>query len=587
MTERTNRRLAAIVAADVAGYSRLVGLDEEGTLRSLHAHREELLDPLIAEHGGRIANTAGDSLLLEFPSAVDAVRCAVAVQEGMARRNTEVEETRRIEFRIGINVGDVIAQGDDLLGDGVNVAARLEGLADPGGICISRTARDQVRDRMDIALHDMGEVEVKNIARPVRVFRALAGDRQATAPAAEPAAPTPPLPDKPSIAVLPFENMSGDPDQEYFSDGMTEDLITDISKLSGLLVIGRNSSFVYKGKSVDLRQVGRELGVRYVLEGSVRKAGNRVRINAQLIDAESGHHVWAERHDGTLDDIFALQDEITEKIVSALSVQLSAGEKDRLGSQYTANPEARDWFLRGRIRYREPGPQANAEAHGMFDRALALDPEFAWALAIRGYVRFHAWFFKWNTAPGALDEAIADAELAATLDPDLAAAHSYLGWMHMWGEGHDRALAEHEKALALDPNFSEGYVWYASTLTYSGRPELAVEPNDRAVRLDPHFPPFFLVNYGNMYLLLGRYAEAEKYLRTVIERTPDFPVSYMFLAAVKAASGDEAGARKAGAEILRLMPAATATALGRQFPYARPEHLARMVDGLRTAGLPE
>lgn len=293
MTERSNRRLAAIVAADVAGYSRLVGLDEEGTLQSLHAHREELLDPLIAEHGGRIANTAGDSLLLEFPSAVDAVRCAVAVQAGMAGRNADVEETRRVEFRIGINVGDVIAQGDDLLGDGVNVAARLEGLADPGGICISRTARDQVRDRMEIALHDMGEVEVKNIARPVRVFRVVAGEKETAAPTAGPAAPTPPLPDKPSIAVLPFENMSGDPDQEYFADGMTEDLITDISKLSGLLVIGRNSSFVYKGKSVVLRQVGRELGVRYVLEGSVRKAGNRVRINAQLIDAESGHHVWA------------------------------------------------------------------------------------------------------------------------------------------------------------------------------------------------------------------------------------------------------------------------------------------------------
>jgi tetratricopeptide (TPR) repeat protein len=306
-----------------------------------------------------------------------------------------------------------------------------------------------------------------------------------------------------------------------------------------------------------------------------------------LIDAQSGHHVWAERHDGTLDDVFELQDEITEKIVSALSVQLTAGEKHRLSSQYTTNHEAHDWFLRGRIRYREPGPQANAEAHGMFDRALALDPGFGWALAIRSYVKFHAWFFKWNTASDALTEAFADAEKAAALDPDLAAAHSYLGWMHMWGDGHDRALAEHEKALALDPNFPEGYMWYASTLIYSGRPELSIEPMERAIRLDPHFPPVFLINFGNMYLQMGRYAEAEQHLRVVIEKAPDFPVSYIFLAAVLAAAGDEEGARKAGVEILKRIPGATASALSHQFPYAKPEHLVRMVDGLRTAGLPE
>jgi hypothetical protein len=336
---------------------------------------------------------------------------------------------------------------------------------------------------------------------------------------------------------------------------------------------------------VDLRQVGRELGVHYVLEGSVRKAGNRLRINAQLIDTRSGHHVWAERHDGTLDDVFELQDEITGRIVSALSVQLSDGEAHRLQSQYTNSHEAHDWFLRGRIRYREPGPQANAEAHGMFDRALALDPGFSWALAIRSYVKFHAWFFKWNPAPDALSEAIGDAEKAVTLGPNVAAAHSYLGWMHMWGDGHGRALAEHEKALSLDPNFSEGYMWYASALIYSGEPERAIEPMERAMRLDPYFPPIYLINYGNMYLLLGRYAEAEEHLKVVVETAPDFPVSYIFLAAVRAAAGDEEGARLAGAEILKRMPGATASALGHQFPYARPEHLARMVDGLRTAGL--
>jgi len=584
--QRENRKLAAIVAADVAGYSRLIGQDEEGTLRAFRAHRAELIDPLIDEHGGRIANTAGDSLLLEFPSAVDAVRCAIAFQEGMANRNDDVDADVQICFRIGINVGDVIAEGDDLLGDGVNIAARLEGLCEPGGILLSDDAYRQVRNRIQSGFVQDGPKGLKNIAEPVTVWRWPAGNTTAQL-IAHVNDKDPPLPDKPSIAVLPFDNMSGDSDQDYFADGMTEDLITDISKLSGLLVIGRNSSFVYKGKSVDLRQVGRELGVHYVLEGSVRKAGNRVRINAQLINAQSGHHVWAERYDGTLDDVFELQDEITEKIVSALSVQLTDGEKHRLSSQYTTNHEAHDWFLRGRIRYREPGPQANAEAHGMFDRALALDPGFGWALAIRSYVKFHAWFFKWNTASDALTEAFADAEKAATLDPDLAAAHSYLGWMHMWGEGHDRALAEHEEALALDPNFSEGYMWQASTLIYSGQPERAIEPMERAIRLDPHFPPIYLLNYGNMYLQMGRYAEAEQHLRVVIEKAPDFPVSYIFLAAVLAAAGDEEGARKAGVEILKRIPGATASALSHQFPYAKPEHLVRMVDGLRTAGLPE
>lgn len=398
-----------------------------------------------------------------------------------------------------------------------------------------------------------------------------------------------PVSSKPSIAVLPFKNLSDDPEQEYFADGITEDLITGLSKLSGLLVIGRNSSFFYKEKSIDLGQVRRELGVHYVLEGSVRKSGHRVRITAQLIDAESGHNVWAERHDGALDDVFELQDEITGRILSALSVQLTSGEQDRLTSQYTDNSEARDWFMRGRIRYREPGPQANAEAHGMFDRALALDPEFAWALATRSYAKFHAWFFRWNTASNGFTEALADAERAAVLDPNLAAAHSYLGWMHMWGDGdgHDRALAEHEKALALDPNFAEGYVWYASTLIYSGQPELSIEPMERAMRLDPHYPPNFLVNFGNMYLQLGRYAEVEKYMKIVIEKAPDFPVSYIFLAAARAAAGDREGARNAGAEIIERIPGATAPILGRMFPYSKPEHLARMVDGLREAGLPD
>ena len=585
--EAVERRLAAILYADVAGYSRLTGEDEVGTHRLLSGHLDATA-AAIEGRGGRVVHYAGDAVLAEFASVIVALDCAMGIQRELKIRNEALPFERKVEFRIGINLGDVIVDRDDIYGDGVNVAARMEALARPGGICISGKVYEEAKNKIDATFEDIGEQAVKNIADPIRSYHVLEGSKGATtAPAPGPPPATPALPDKPSIAVLPFDNMSGDPEQEYFADGITEDLITDFSKLSGLLVIGRNSSFVYKGKSVDLRQVGRELGVHYVLEGSVRKAGNRVRINAQLIDAESGHHVWAERHDGSLDDVFELQDEITGKIVSALSVHLTDGEKDRLTSQYTDNPEAHDWFLRGRIRYREPGPKANAEANGMFDRALGLDPGFAWALAIRSYVKFHAWLFKWNTAPDALAGAFADAERAVELDPDLAAAHSYLGWMHMWGEGHDRALAEHEKALALDLNFSEAYMWYSSTLIYSGRPELAIQPMERAVRLDPHFPPVFLINYGNMYLHLGRYDEAERSLREAIEKTPDFPIAYIYLAAVRAAAGDEEGDRKAGAEILKRMPGATASALGRQLPYAKPEHLARMIDGLRTAGLPD
>ena len=396
-----------------------------------------------------------------------------------------------------------------------------------------------------------------------------------------------PVSGKPSIAVLPFDNLSNDTEQEYFADGITEDLITGLSKLSGLMVIGRNSSFFYKEKPIDPGKIGQELGVDFTLQGSVRKAGKRVRISTQLTNLGSGHLVWAESHDGTLDDVFDVQDEITGRILQALSVQLTFDEPRRLNSQYTDNPEAHDWFMRGRIRYREPGPHANAEAHGMLDRALALDPNFAWALAIRSYVRFHAWFFKWNTAANSLNAAVADAERAVVLDPNLAAAHSYLGWLRMWCNDHDRALAEHELALGLDPNFAEGYVWYASTLIYGGHPERAIEPMERALRLDPHHPPNFLINYGHMYLLMGRYDEAERYLEMVRKMAPDFPVTYIFLAAVRAAAGHMDGARKAGAEILKRIPGATATDLGHQFPYAKHQHLLCIMDGLKAAGLPD
>ena len=585
------RRLAAIFAADVVGYSRLIRSDEERTLQQMRTMRKEIVEPAFSEHEGRVVKWMGDGVLVEFASAVDAVACASHIQSAITAHNGSVPDDERITYRIGINLGDVVVEGDDIHGDGVNVAARLEALSDPGGICISDAVHEQIRHRLDTQFDDAGNQQVKNIEDPIRVWKWAAVAR--TADQVDQSADetkdisAPSLPDIPSIAVLPFDNMSGDSEQEYFADGMTEDLITDLSKLSGLMVIGRNSSFAYKGKAVDLRRIGRELGVHYVLEGSIRKAGKRIRLNAQLIDTANGSHVWANRRDGTLDDVFDLQDEITREIVEALSVQLREGEEKRLNSQYTDNTEARDWFLRARIRYREPGPQANAEAQELFSHALDADPDFAYAMAVRSYLKFHAWFFKWNTHPGALAEALAEAERAAGIDPNLAAAHAFLGWMHMWGEGLDRALREHEIALSLDPNSADGHLWQASSLIYAGRPEQAIAPMDRAMRLEPHTPPIYLLNYGHILLQLDRHDEAIDYLRAAIRKAPQFPMNYIFMAAAKTAQGKLEEAREAGSTLLNLIPAATVSALNRQMPYARDENRRKVVEGLRAAGLPD
>ena len=430
------RRLAAILAADVVGYSRLMGADEAGTLAALKAHRSEFIDPKFAEHKGRIVKLMGDGVLVEFPSVVDAVECAVAVQQGMAERNADVPEDTRIVFRIGINIGDIIVEGDDIYGDGVNVAARLEGLAEPGGICISRTVFNHVQGKVDFGFDDLGEQEVKNIPEPVRVFKVLldapaAEHTAAPAPAAkrslrwplaaaslvalvivagfalwqfpwepreEPAsveAMAFPLPDRPSIAVLPFTNMSDDPNQEYFADGITEDLITDLTKISGLFVIARNSSFSYKDQQVKVRQVAEELGVRYVLEGSVRRAGDQVRINAQLIDATTGGHVWADRYDGTIEDIFALQDQVTQQIVTALAVSLSDEDEAQQTRHDTDNAEAHDAYLQGWAHYKLQTPAAFAEAIPFFEEAFQLDPNYAQAHAALASLYWDAYQNAW------------------------------------------------------------------------------------------------------------------------------------------------------------------------------------------------
>src|SRR5215471_16037696 len=383
------RRLAAILAADVAGYSRLMGQDEEGTLAALKAIRREVADPKIKEHHGRIVKTTGDGLLLEFASVVDAVRCAVEVQREMAERNADVPPDRRLELRMGINLGDIIKDGRDIYGDGVNVAARLEALAEPGGICVSRMVRDQVRDKLDVAFEDMGEQQVKNIARPVRVHRVLLStqpgpSKPLVGTATEPSLP---LPDKPSIAVLPFQNMTGDAEQDYFVDGIVEEITTAISRLPWLFVIARNSSFTYKGRSADVKQVGRELGVRYVLEGSVRKAGNRVRITGQLIDTPTGAHIWADRFDGALDDIFELQDQVASSVVGAIEPRLRLSEIQRADRKPTESLDAYDLFLRALAQAHQYTDKTIHEAISLLQRALAIDSSYAPAAALIGPCR--------------------------------------------------------------------------------------------------------------------------------------------------------------------------------------------------------
>jgi TolB-like protein/class 3 adenylate cyclase len=474
---RVERRLAAVLAADVFGYSRLMGADEEGTLAALKACRREIIDPKIAEHRGRIVKTTGDGALVEFASAVDAVRCAMEIQRGMAESTADVSEDRRIEFRIGINVGDIIIDEGDIYGDGVNIAARIEAIAEPGGISISEDAWRQVQGKVAGNFVDVGEQNLKNIARPVRVYRLdLAQKVASTAQAPRPLLASP---DKPSIAVLAFNNMSGDPEQEYFSDGISEDIITDLSKLSELHVIARNSTFTYKGKPVDVKQIGRELGVRYVLEGSVRKAGNRVRVTGQLIDAASSIHIWADRFDRDLTDIFAVQDELTREIISALKVKLTPENKDRLGRKGAIDVEAYNLFLRGREQAWLTTKSGNIEARNLLGRALAINPNFAAALGVLAVTHVIDYVNGWGDLPeGSLKTGLEVAERAIQTDEEEALGHFALAAALAFGRQPDRALAEARRSVALAPNFAQGHETIARLLTLSGDANGAISTLD-------------------------------------------------------------------------------------------------------------
>jgi adenylate cyclase len=589
--ERVERRLAAILAADVVGYSRLMGANEEGTLADLKRHRRELTDPKIKEHRGRIVKTTGDGVLVEFVSVVDALRCAVDIQREMSERNAQVPPDRRIEFRMGLNLGDIIIDDKDIYGDGVNIAARLEALAEPGGICISRVVRDQVRDKLDFSFEDMGEQQVKNIARPVRTHRVLLGTAAvelSIAPAAaSPAARAPQQ--KPSIAVLPFANMSGDAEQEYFSEGITEDIITNLSRNRAFFVISRSTSFTYKGSAVDVGKVARELGVRYVLEGSVRRAGNRVRITAQLIDAETGHHLWAERYDRELADVFAVQDEIAQTITGELAPGIIAAEMRQARRKDPASLDAWDRMMRAHWHIRRFTREDMAEARRLLVEAIVLDPANAMALSDLSIAHHFEACFGWREdVAQSYAQCGEAARRAVGIDDGDANAHSALAMYDLFQGRHEEARRRLRRALDLDPNsvFARGYlgVCYAFAGDYDG----GLPVLEEAIRLSPRDPLLVIWHLckGWAALLSERYQEAVEFTTEAAEANSEFPDVYAVLAAAHGHLGNAAAAGEALAEFLRRTPALTASDERLNRPFGSAAQRERYLEGLRTAGMP-
>jgi adenylate cyclase len=577
-TQEVKRKLAAILSADVKGFSRLMGEDEESTARTLNTYKE-VMAGLIQHHHGRVVDAPGDNVLAEFASVVDAVRCAVEIQKELKTRNADLPENRRMEFRIGVNLGDVIEEGDKILGDGVNITARMESLSEAGGICISGNAYEQVENKVEVGFEYLGEHMVKNITRPVRVYRVItqAGvahgmDKKLN------------LPEKPSIAVLPFVNMSGDPEQEYFSDGITEDLITDLYKISGLFVIARHSVFTYKGKAVRVDQVGRELGVRYVLEGSVRKVGSRVRITAQLVDTLRGGHLWAERYDRDLKDIFALQDEVTQKIVESLAVRLTKREEDRLAHKYTDNLEAYDLVLRGLEFYFRFAQEANVKAREIFQKVIDLDPQYSLAHSRLGWTYLREWSLGWTQSPGSLERASELAKRAIVLDDSLSDAHALLAETYVWNNQHDDAIAEAEKGVILDPNNAERMVDQGNILAWAGRPEEAIGWIKKGMRFNPICPVAYLFSLGHAYLLTEQYAEAIATLNKAVDRQPDFWPSRFLLAACYLQVGQQEKSLAEIEKIKKLIPSLAPEAWKR-LPYKDQRQANRFLEALRGLGL--
>ena len=581
------RRLAAIFAADVAGYSRLIGADEEGTLAQLKAHRRELIDPKIAEHRGRLVKTTGDGLLVEFASVVDALRCAVEMQAAMGERNATAPAESRIDIRIGIHVGDVVVEDGDIFGDGVNIAARLEGLAEPCGICVSARVQEDAVGKLDLAFEDIGETELKNIARPVRVFR-IRPDRVSEV-AKFALTPSLPLPDKPSVAVLPFSNMSADPEQEFFADGIAEDIITALSRYPSLFVIARNSCFTYKGRAVDVKQVGRELGVRYVLEGGLRKSGNRIRVTAQLVEAETGNHVWAERYDRDLADIFALQDEITETVTIAIAPAIADAEQHRALRKPPGSLDAWAAYQRGLWHLSKYTVDDIQLAEKFFRQAIDLDPTFSGGYGSLAGALGQAADLLTRGLPETLNLAEALARQAVALDGADAGAHAQLGTALYRRGDYEGGRLEAERALAISPNLAGAHSVLGQTLIFSGRPEEGVTVLRTSIRLDPRGPGLGtrLMQIALGLYLCRKYEEAVEAAKQPIRSYPNIPNTYRWLAAALGQLGRTGEAKEALEKAIAIAPGAFNMYVRGRVPWMRPEDHAHMLEGLRKAGWKE
>jgi adenylate cyclase len=585
------RKLAAILAADVVGYSRLMGEDEAGTLERLNCLRRELVQPKITERKGRIVKLMGDGLLAEFPSVVEAVQCAVDIQRGMNERESEITDERRIRLRIGVNLGDIIVEGADIYGDGVNIAARLEGLADPGTICVSGTVFDHIKAKVDLDFEDLGEQEIKNIEQPIQVYRIALNtgmDAKTATDTLIGSATALKLPDKPSIAVLPFNNMSGDPEQEYFADGITEDIITALSKIKKLFVVARNSTFTYKGQAVDVKRVGREQGVRYVLEGSVRRGGDRLRITAQLIDAATGNHLWAERYDRESNDLFALQDEITREVTSALQVELTEGEQARLWASGTKNLEAWELVVQAIHLIHRHHREGVHEARRLLERALRLDENYASAWEMLGISHWtDAINEGWSDSRDAsLARALEANDRALTIDPSNPDTLASLGLIKLTSGNHDEALALSKKSVALAPNLANNMAIASVISVYCGKPREALELVRKAMRLCPIYPIWYLYPLTRAFWFMGKTDEAIAAARSAIERDPELSISHKLHAIVLTDAGRDAEAQRAAAEVLRLEPNFSVEAWAAR--RGTPTELSiREAEALRKAGLPD
>jgi len=581
--QKVTRKLRAIFSADVKGYSILMANDEVSTIQTLQDYRN-IISACVEKHDGRVVDAVGDNLLAEFESAVDAVECAVEVQKELRDKNKELSEEKRLEFRIGINIGDVVQDGDRIYGDGVNVAARIEGLADAGGICVSRSTYDQIKNKQKLNFDYLGEHEVKNIKEPLQVYKVLL-ESDLPAPLVDVQLE---LPDKPSIAVLPFVNMSGDPAQEYFSDGLTEQIINGLCKVPNLFVIARNSSFAYKGKSLSVKQISQELGVKYILEGSVQKAGNRVRITAQLIDATTGYHLWSENYDRDLSDIFALQDEITLKIIEAFQIKLTWGEQAHLWEGGTTSIQAFDKFMRGMDCFFRVNEKDNKQARHFFEEAINIDKGYAMAYIMLGYTHIMDLIYRWGKSPiECFEHAEKNIQKALVLNDSNDLAHSLFSLIYLYKRQYDESIKAGERAIELNPNGAVAHAHLAWILICSDKIELAIKLIERAFRLNPIPQPDFCAIMAMAYQNNGQYEKAIEVCKKALSGNPDQLPPYLTLAASYSSLNRTEDARKAVEEIIRIHPGFSLEYYANTLPFKNQEELDKYINTLRKTGLPD